>query len=95
MDYEPKSAFEGLVIAKLEDLKSNLCNMDERLSSRIDATKAELGKINGRLRGNESEVAVLKSELSGIKGKSVGAGGISGGAIAIVVEVVKGLIWGK
>lgn len=95
MDYEPKTAFEGIVLSKLEELKSNLCNMDERLSSRIDATKAELGKINGRLRGNESEVAVLKSELSGIKGKSIGAGGLSGGAIAAIVEVVKGLIWGK
>ena len=95
MDYEPKTAFEGLTLAKLEDLKNNLCVMDERLSARIDSVKEELRTMNGRQRDSEGKVVALQTEIQGIKTKSVGAGGISGGAIAVVVEVVKGLIWGK
>ena len=49
--------------------------------------------MNGRLRTNESEVAVLKAEVAGVKAKSVGAGGLSGGVIAFLFEALKGIFW--
>ncbi len=100
MDYEPKSAFEGLVLAKLEDLKSNIFAMDTRLWNRIDAAKDEIAKVNGRLRASESDVAVLKSEVIGVKAevisvktKSISVGGLSGGTIAAAFEILKGFFW--